>query len=116
MSTIILTHQQQLSQRIAGKASLLGNFIQWAKAQEENRLLWTGIALAAQGCILLPITMMTVLLSGMNFYVLLVPIISIAGNLLVNLAALPAKITVPVFFLGLLADVVVILAALALFL
>ena len=40
------------------KPSVFTRFMQWCENQEKNRLFWLGIALGAQGCVLLPFAML----------------------------------------------------------
>ena len=94
------------------RESIVTKFMNWSTNQEKNRLLWTGIALALQGCVLAPLSLLAVAF-GSNLLVLwTLPTICLVVNLVVNLAALPTKITVPVFFITLLLNIAVIIAAL----
>jgi hypothetical protein len=87
-------------------------FINWATLQQENRLLWLGVALSAHGCILTPITVMVVLLSGGGFALFMVAMCAMALTLVTNLAAMPTKVTIPAFFISVLIDVVLLLMCL----
>ncbi|HMI78084.1 MAG TPA: hypothetical protein VK484_04790 [Ferruginibacter sp.] len=58
--------------------------------------------------------MLTVILTGNSFVLLTATCLSMAMVLVVNLAALPAKYIIPVFFFSLLADVVITATALVL--
>src|SRR6476661_2119981 len=82
------------------RTSLITTFLNWCANQEPNRLLWTGVALAVHGCILTPITVMVIALTGVNMILLTVSIVAMAFVLVTNLAALPAKVTVPTFLLS----------------
>src|SRR4051812_38618643 len=75
------------------KPSLFTNFMNWCKGQEENRLLWLGVSLAAHGCILTPLTVMAVLLAGNNITLFMLAIVAMAMSLVTNLAAMPTKVT-----------------------
>ena len=88
--------------------------IAYAEAQEERRFLWAAISLLGHGTFFTIGTMAVVLFTGNNFVLLTVTCLSMAMVLVVNLAALPTKYVVPVFFLSLLADIVVIVTAVAL--
>lgn len=83
----------------------------WCKGQEENRLLWLGIALAGHGCILTPITVMAVLLAGTNMILFMLALVAMGISLVTNLAAMPTRVTIPAFFFSILIDVAVIIAA-----
>lgn len=93
--------------------SLLGRFFQWCSAQNENRLLWLGIILAAHGCILTPVTVMISFIGGQaNLTLIVMAILAMAMALVTNLAAMPTKYTLPVFALSILIDIAVVIAAL----
>jgi hypothetical protein len=94
--------------------SLLTRFFQWCAAQQEQRLLWLGVALVAHGCIITPLTVGVVMFTG-NFLPLFVLAIASMGMALVtNLAALPTKITIPIFILSILIDVAIIITCIIL--
>jgi hypothetical protein len=94
------------------KASILKRFTAWTAAQQENRLLWLALALGEHGCVLTPLTILLVVaLTGLNLFLFMAALAAMAMALVVNLAALPTKITIPVFFIGILIDVAVIAAA-----
>jgi hypothetical protein len=88
--------------------SFLAQFITWTKSQEKNRLLWLGIILAAHGCILTPMTVMSILLVGAgNLSLVILAIIAMGMALVSNLAAQPTKVTIPVFLLSVLIDLAI---------
>ena len=93
--------------------SLLGKFFDWCKGQQENRLLWLGIVLAGHGCILTPLTVMAVLLAGTNITLFILAIVAMGMSLVTNLAAMPTKITIPVFLLSVLIDIAIIISCVA---
>lgn len=94
------------------KPSLYSKFMNWCDGQNENKLLWTGIILAGHGSVITPLTVMAVLLAGTNLYLFILAIIAIGVALVTNLAALPTKITIPVFILSLMVDVIIIISTL----
>jgi hypothetical protein len=85
----------------------------WCKGQEENRLLWLGIALAGHGCILTPLTVMTVLLAGTNLFLFVLALVAMGMSLVTNLAAMPTKITIPVLVFSILIDIAIVVSCLA---
>ncbi|HEX2607244.1 MAG TPA: hypothetical protein VHK91_07690 [Flavisolibacter sp.] len=97
----------------ASDSGILTRFMNWCKAQQPNRLLWLGIALSAHGCILTPLTVMTVLLAGTHIWMVVTALVAMGMALVTNLAALPTRITIPVFFLSVLMDVALVVMALA---
>jgi hypothetical protein len=90
------------------KSSLLKGLWNWCADQNKNRLLWLGVILAGHGCILTPLTAMVVLGLGAPFYLIMATIVAMAMALVTNLAAMPTKYTLPVFFLSVLIDLVVV--------
>jgi hypothetical protein len=93
--------------------SLLSRFITWCNGQEKYRLGWLAIIITLHGCILTPITVLAIVLSGNNFVLWGVAIGAMSMALVVNLAAMPTKVTIPIFFFSVLLDLVVIVSALA---
>jgi len=92
--------------------TLLTRFITWTKNQESNRFLWLALALGGHGCVLTPLTILLVVaFTGMHFALFMTALAAMALALIVNLAALPTKITIPAFLLSVLADLVVIAIA-----
>ena len=90
------------------KPSLLTRFFDWAKAQQKYRLGWVAIILAVHGCALTPITVFFIYLGGNNMGLWSLVIGAMGMSVVTNLAALPTKITIPVFFLSILIDLVLI--------
>ena len=93
--------------------SIVSRFITWCNGQEKYRLGWLAIIITIHGCILTPITVLAIVLSGNNFVLWGIAIGAMTMALVVNLAAMPTKITIPVFFFSVLLDLVVIVTALA---
>jgi len=93
------------------KPSLLLKFVAWTEGQQEHRLLWLGIAIAGHGCVLAPISILIMMLLGFQLSLFMVVTIAMTMALIVNLAALPTKITIPIFFASVIADIAVIVTA-----
>ena len=94
-------------------ASFITRFFDWCKAQEPNRYGWLAVIVALHGCVLAPISVLAVA-AGDNSIVLWSMVIGAMGMALVtNLAAMPTRITIPVFFLSVLIDVAVVCISLA---
>lgn len=93
---------------ISHQSSLWSRFIKWADGQENNRMLWTALSIAGHGCVVTIITMATILLTGNNFIFWPFALAAMTMCVVVNLAAMPTKITIPVFFFSLLIDLVII--------
>jgi hypothetical protein len=95
------------------KASVWTKFIDWCKSQEKYRLGWLAAALTLHGCVLTILTMFAVILAGNNFIFWPFIIGAMGVTLVVNLAAMPTKITIPVFFFSVLVDLVIIISCIA---
>ena len=104
--TLVLDTQKT---SVVAKANLLYKFNQWVNTQEENRLLWLGVAVLGGIATVLPITLIAVVFWANNSLTLWA--ITCALNLpvlILNLAAQPTKITLPVLFLVWFIDVLII--------
>jgi hypothetical protein len=88
--------------------SLWSRFINWADGQEKSRLLWTALSIAGHGCVFTIVTMATILLTGNNFIYWPFALGAMTMCVVVNLAAMPTKITIPVLFFSLLIDITII--------
>ena len=85
----------------------------WCKNQQENRMLWVGIILTGHGCILTPITIMAVLLAGNSLTLFMLGVVAMMATLVTNLAAMPTKVTIPIFILSLIIDIAVLIICIA---
>lgn len=94
--------------KTSSKESLWKKCINWADGQEEHRFGWTAFAIAGHGCVFTIITVAIILSTGNNFIFWPFAIAAMAACLIVNLAALPTKITIPVLFFSVLADLLII--------
>lgn len=97
----------------SSSVSVFKKFMNWCKGQEKNRLLWLGIALAAHGCIITPLTVMAVLLAGTNMFLFMLAIVAMGMALVTNLAAMPTKITIPVLAISIIIDIAIVIACIA---
>jgi hypothetical protein len=95
------------SQTVA-KESVWKKFIDWSDRQEENRFGWTAFTIVGHGFAFTIMTVATILLTGNHFIFWPFAIASMTIPLIVNLAALPTKITIPVLFFSVLMDLVII--------
>jgi hypothetical protein len=111
-STIHSTYSASYEKR-AHQSSLWKKFINWTNRQEEYRFAWTAIILAGHGCIFTILTMIAIIFTGNHFIFWPFAIGAMAVCVVTNLAALPTRITIPVFFFSLLVDITIIILALA---
>jgi hypothetical protein len=95
------------------KISLTSRFLTWCQAQEENRLLWLGIILFGHGCVITPLTLFSIMLAGNPVILWPFAIAAMTMSLVVNLAAMPTKITIPIFLFSLVIDLLVIINCIA---
>ena len=110
------TIQQGYTPSISAKKSHISpwkKFINWSNEQEKNRLGWAAGIIAGHGCVFTILTVATIVLTGNNFIFWPFAIGAMAACLITNLAAMPTKITLPVFFISLLIDVAIIVLCLA---
>lgn len=90
--------QQRFQLAQARRISLFTRFINWCDLQESNRFLWLGIAFMGSIGMVLPLTLVTVLLTSQNFILLAIAAIANVPVLTINLAAQPTKVTLPFLF------------------
>ncbi len=113
MNTTLQHPAQAISNVNNTQTGLWTKFIRWANGQESNRMLWLAIALVGHGCVLTIITMFAIMFAGNNFIFWPFAIGAMSMCLIVNLAAMPTKITIPVFFLSVLIDLAIIAICIA---
>lgn len=88
--------------------SIMSKFFSWVNSQEENRLTWLAVALVTHGCVITPFTVITVMATTQNFALFMTAMAAMTMTLVTNLAALPARITIPSFFLSVIIDLVIV--------
>jgi hypothetical protein len=93
--------------------SLWKRFITWCDSQEEYRLGWTAGIFFGHGCIFTIITVLAILFTGNHFIFWPFAILAIAAPLITNMAALPTRIVIPVFFASLVVDLLIIALCMA---
>ena len=81
----------------------------WCREQQPNRLFWLGLALVSHGCVLTPLTIMAVFTAGNSMLLFMLALVSMGLALVTNLAALPTKITIPVFIFSFLMDLAIVI-------
>ena len=96
--------------------SALSRFIAWCTDQEKFRFGWLATIIAIHGCVLAPITVLAITLGTNHMAYWGMAIGAMAIALVANLAAMPTKITIPVFFFSVLVDISLIVVNLAYFL
>lgn len=95
------------------KLSVWKKFITWCEGQEKFHFGWLAAALTIHGCVLTILTLFAIVLAGNHFIFWPFAIGAMGITLIVNLAAMPTKITIPVFFFSVLVDLLIILSCIA---
>lgn len=110
METTIQQTISNVHTQVIEKPSFINQFLSWCAGQDKNRYGWLGAAIASHGCIFTPLTMFAIILSGNNIIFWFLAIIAMMMTLVTNLAAMPTKITIPVFLLSVVMDFAIIIA------
>ena len=92
----------------AQRESVISKFFSWCKNQEPYRYGWLAAIIALHGCVLSPITVLMIGLGGNDLVLWGMAIGAMGVSLITNLAALSTKITIPVFFVSILIDLVIV--------
>lgn len=95
------------------RVSAWKKFINWSDSQEKYRLGWLAAAFTIHGCVITIFTMFAVILAGNHFIFWPFVIAAMGATVVTNLAAMPTKITIPVFFFSVLVDLIIIISCIA---
>ncbi len=95
------------------KSTLVQRFFNWCEGQEKNRLGWLAGILTGHGCFITPLVLLVVVSTGNNFIYWPLIIAAMGMCLVTNLAAMPTRVTIPVFFLSLLIDLGIVISCVA---
>lgn len=109
MDTILEAKNTISEVKTVSNSSLWRRFINWADKQEENRFGWTAFSITGHGCVFTLITVMMIIFTGNHFILWPFALGSMVACLIVNLGAMPTKITIPVLFFSIVVDLVIIL-------
>ena len=107
-----LVHNRLHSYPVSSYRSAWKKFIKWCNGQEENRLGWLAASFIIHGCIFVPMTIICIAGSGNSFGFVALALGAMILAVTVNLADLPTKITLPVFFFSLVLDILIIITRL----
>jgi hypothetical protein len=107
-----LQHSYVHSAEVA-KKSLWERFIVWCDSQEQYRFGWAGATITLHGCFLTIGTMFAIILSGNHFIFWPFAIAAMGAPLVANLAAMPTRVILPVFFLSIVVDLIIIACCIA---
>lgn len=99
------------------RTGLITKFSLWLKNQEKNRLFWLGIAILGGIGTVLPLTLLAVVFfAGNSFTLWVLACVINVPVLILNLAAQPPRITLPVLFFAWTLDAIIIAYSLFIFL
>ena len=113
-SMYMQTLQSSLGQSIHTQATRTVtrfSFLTWCKKQEQNHFMWVAFILAAQACVLIPVTLLSILVSGSNETALITLLSVTAMSFVSLLSAMSTKYTIPVFVVALVVDLALIAAS-----
>ena len=110
-SNIGTIHAEDLyNYHVKREESIFSKFMSWCKTQESNRFLWMALAFSAQIGLTLPLTASAIVFMGGNNLLLWTIMVTVNVPVLVlNLAALPTKTTLPFLFFGWLTQAAIIM-------
>ena len=114
-----ITHQGfpyiSYKEEAARSKSLWEKFVDYAADQQFNRLWWMALGILGHGTIFTIATLAVITLLGNIFALYVIACCAMVMVVVVNLAAMPTKITIPVFVLSLLIDIAVMITAILLY-
>jgi hypothetical protein len=114
MATITNTNTNYATASIAynntatATPGIFARFVNWCEGQEQFHFGWVAGILAGHGCAMTPITLFAIVLSGNNIFFWVLALAAMGASLVTNLAAMPTKVTIPVFFASILLDLTII--------
>ena len=97
----------------ATKVPVWKKFIDWCKGQEKYRFGWLAAAITLHGCVLTIFTLFAIILAGNHFIFWPFAIGAMGITLIVNLSAMPTRITIPIFFFSVFIDLIIIISCIA---
>ena len=108
MSTTQILQHGTLQHYRNEPVSVITKFNAWTKKKKKSRFLWLALGFVVHRCVIAPIAIIFVGLAGNNLAMFMTVFVAMGATLVVNLAAMPTKITIPVFFFSILVDVGII--------
>jgi hypothetical protein len=93
-----------------GNPSFIERFLDWAKKEDvKHHIGWVGLSIIAMTAVFFPVTMAAILFNGASFGLIVAAMVPLVLVFVTTVAALPTKYTIPFFFVGVLAEVVVLI-------
>jgi hypothetical protein len=108
MNTLIFNQNYTESALRKHPETILTRFLNWTKEEEKNRIAWLGISITMMTAVFFPVTMVSILLHGASFRLIIGAMFSLILVVVPNMAALPTRYTIPAFFTGILIDTILI--------
>ena len=109
-----ITAEDLYNYSIKPHGNVFAQFISWCESQESNRFFWLVVSFFVQVGLTLPLTaIFIVFLAGNNLLLWMIIISVNIPVLILNLAAMPTKTTLPFVFFGWLTQIAVILYCIA---
>ena len=109
-----LAHPTYLHHTHRTHKSVWREFIDYAEGQQDKRLFWAAVGILGHGTIFTIVTLAAVMLLGNNLFLYAIACFNMTMVVVINLAALPTKYTIPLFILSLFIDLSVIITAIVL--
>ncbi len=92
------------------RTSYLLSFKKWAAHEDlENHVGWIGISILSMTAVIFPLTMAAILFNGAAAGLIGIAMISLVMVVIVNLAALSTRYTIPFLLAGLLMDIIAVM-------
>jgi hypothetical protein len=89
--------------------SLIGRFFDWAENEDvAHHVGWVGFSIMAMTGFFFPITMSAILFNDGAFGLIIAAMVPLVLVFVTNLASLPTKYTIPFLFVGVLAELTII--------
>jgi hypothetical protein len=93
----------------AGNPSSIGRFFDWAGKEDiEHHIGWVGLSIIAMTAVFFPLTMFAILFNGAPFGLIIAAMVPLVLVFVTTLAALPTKYIIPFLFVGILAELIII--------
>ena len=93
----------------AGNPSLIKRFFDWATQEDvKHHIGWVGLSIIAMTAIFFPLTMFAILFNGASFGLIVAAMVPLVLVFVTTLAALPTRYIIPFFFVGVLAELIII--------
>ena len=92
------------------KTSYFRSFDKWATHEDlENHVGWIGIGIISMTAVIFPLTMAAILFNGASAGLIGIAMISLVMVVIVNLAAISTRYTIPFLLAGILMDIIAVL-------